>query len=188
MTDPRIGGDQDAGAYDLGTPAQVEVLPHRHDGRVEALELVEQVGPDQRAAPGGDEHVPDGVMLAVVDLVGLHPLDDGPALVHAHSHVDQELWVVPAHDLGGHDAGVRAERLLDEEVDGIGVQGDVVVADQVVGGAVDHRAHLVDRRTESAVLVEPAHVRRGEDGCHPGREPFGGAGVQDQDGQLSVVL
>ena len=41
---------------------------------VEATELGEEVGPHQGGAPRGDEDVADGVVLAVVDLVGLHPV------------------------------------------------------------------------------------------------------------------
>ena len=122
----------------LGPPAQVEVLAHGHDGGVEATELLEQVGPHQGDPTRGDEHVPHRVVLAVVDLAGLDPLDDRTTLVHGHPHVDQPLGVVPADHLGRDDPGVGPECLLHQQVDGIGEQGHVVMAEQEVVGPVDH--------------------------------------------------
>ena len=95
---PGIGGHDDAGTQDLGPPAQVQVLPHGHDHRVVAPECVEQVGPDERRPAGCDEDIPDGIVLSVVDLVGLHPLDDGSTLVDAHADMDELHGVAPTHD------------------------------------------------------------------------------------------
>ena len=158
MADPGVGGDDDPRSEHLRPPAQVQVLPHGHDHRVVAPECVEEVGPDEGDATGGDEHVPHGVVLAVIDLVGLHPLHDRAALVDAHAHVDQLHGVGPAHDLRRHDSGVRPERLFDQEVDGVGIECDVVVTQQVVGRSGDHRADLVHGRSEAPVRLEPPDV------------------------------
>ena len=170
MPHPGIGGHDDAGPDHLGPPAQVEVLPHGHDGGVEAAELLEQVGPHQGGAAGGDEHVAHGIVLAVVDLAGLDPVDDRSPLVHGHPDMDQPLGVVPADHLGRDDAGVGTEGLLHQQVDGVGEEGHVVVAQQEVVGPVDHGLDLVDRGPEPTVLLEAAHVGRGQDRRHPGGE------------------
>ncbi len=89
MPDAGVGGDDDAGAGHLGPPAEVEVLPHGHDGRVVAAELGEEVGAHEGAATGSEEDVTDGVVLAVVDLVGVDPLHGRSRLVDGHAHVHQ---------------------------------------------------------------------------------------------------
>ncbi len=185
---PGIGGDDDPGSDDLGPPAQVEVLAHGDDGWIEPPELVEQVGPHQRGPAGGDEDVPHGIVLTVVDLVGVDPLHHRTGLVHGHAHVDQALGVVPADHLGRHHPGVGPERLFDQQVDGVREQGDVVVAQQVVGRPVDHGAHLVDGGAEATVLLEPTHVGGGEDGGHPRGYVLGTGRIQHQDRELRIVL
>lgn len=83
VADPSGRGHDDAGPHDLGAPAEVEVLPHGHDGRVEATQLGEEVDADQHAPAGSEEDVPDGVVLAMVDLVGMDPVDHRSTLVGA---------------------------------------------------------------------------------------------------------
>jgi hypothetical protein len=188
VADPGIGRHDDPGPHHLGPPAQVEVLAHGHDGRIKPPELVEEVGPDQGGTTRSDEDVTDRVVLPVVDLVGLDPLDHRSGLVHGHAHVDQALGVVPAHHLGRHHPGVGTERLFDQEGDGVGEQRHIVVADQVVGGAVHHLADLVEGGTEAPVLLEPADVRGREHRRHPGGHVLPAARVEDQDGQLRILL
>ena len=99
VADPGVGRHHHPGAGHLGPPAQVEVLAHGHDRRVEPAELGEQVGPHEGAAARRHEDVPDPVVLAVVDLAGLDPVDDRPGLVGVHPDVEQDRRVVPAHHL-----------------------------------------------------------------------------------------
>ena len=183
-----VGRDDDPGPGHLGPPAEVEVLAHRDDRRIEPLELLEEVGTDEHAPAGRKEDVSHRVVLAVVDLVGVHTVDDCATLVDGHAHVDQAIGVAPAHDLRRHDAGVRAERLFHQEVDRVGKERDVVVAEHVVRGAVDHRADLVDRGPEAAVLLEPADVCGRQYGCHPGGEVIVAGRVENQHRELPVVL
>ena len=139
----RLGGDDDTRSGHLAPPREIEVLAHRHDARVEPLELAEEVGADEDAPPRGDEHVAHRVVLAVVDLALEDPVDDRPRLVAAHPDVEEDGRVVPVDELGRDDAGVRTERLLDHLVHGVVVQRDVVVEEQVEGGTLDHAQHLV---------------------------------------------
>ncbi len=186
---PGIRGNDDPGPHHLRPPAEVEIFAHGHDRRIEPVELGEEVGADQGAATGSHEDVSHRVVLAVVDLVGLHPVDHRAALVDDHPHVQQPLGIVPAHHLGGDHAGIRPEGLLDEQVDRVLVEGHVVVAEQVVVGPVDHGTHLVRGRREPPVALEPPHVSRREDGRDPGREVLPATGrVEDEHRELGVVL
>ncbi len=188
VTDPGVWSDDDPGPDHLGPPAQVEVLSHADDRGVEAAQLVEEVSPDQGRSTGGDEHVTHRVVLAMVDLIDVDPVHHGAALVDHHPHMDQALGVVPAHHLRRDHAGVRSERLFHHQMDGIGEEGHIVVADEVVRGPFHHGAHLVHRGPEPSVFLEASHVGGGEHGGHPGGQLPGTAGIQDQDRQLRVVL
>ena len=145
MTHARAGCHHHPCAAHLRPPAQVEVLAHDEDVGVKTAELREQVGAHERAAAGCEEHVADRVVLAVVDLPRFHPVDHGPALVDGHPHVQEARRVVPTDEFGRDDARVGTERFLYEDVDGVGIRGDVVVAEQQVGGALDHPDHAVRR-------------------------------------------
>ena len=140
---PRVGRDDDAGAGHLAPPREIEILTHRHDAGVEPLELAEQVGADEDAPAGGDEHVAHRIVLAVVDLALEDPVDHRPRLVAAHPDVEQDGGVVPVDELGRDDAGVRAERFLDHLVHRVGIQRHVVVEEQVERGTLDHAQDLV---------------------------------------------
>ena len=146
MAHPGVGGDDHPRPRHLRAPREVEILPHGHDPRVEALELAPQVGPDQGAAPGSHEDVAHGVVLPVVDLALEDAVDDGPGLVTAHPDVQEDPRVVPVDELGRDDPGVGAERLLDQAVDAVGVQGDVVVEEQEERRALHHAQGLVGGR------------------------------------------
>ncbi len=184
-----IRGNDDPGTHHLRPPAEVEVLAHGHDGRIEPVELREEVGADQGAPTGGHEDVSNRVVLAVVDLVGLHPLDHRAALVDDQPDVHQPLGIVPAHHLGRDHAGVGPEGLLDEQVDRVFVEGHVVVAEQVVVGPVDHGLHFVRGRAEPPIGLESPHVGRGEHGGDPGREVLPTtSGVEDEHRELGIVL
>ncbi len=188
MADPSVRGDDDPGPGHLGPPTQVEVLAHGHDGRVETSELLEQVGPDQGRPSRGDEHVANRIVLAVVDLVGLHPLHHGSTLVRGHPDMEQPFGIVPADHLGRDDPGIGPERLLHHQVDGVGKQRHVVVAQEEVVGAVHHGPDLVDGGAESPVVLEVSDVGGREDGGNTGSEVLLTPRVQDQHGELRIVL
>ena len=111
-----------------------------------------------------------------------------PVLSTEHADLEQLARVVPGDELRPDDAGVGAERLLDEGADGVRVEGDVVVAEQVEGGALDDAEHLVGGGAEAGVAVEAADVGRGQDRGDPGGRVLVAAGVDDEDRQGRVVL
>jgi hypothetical protein len=73
-------------------------------------------------------------------------------------------------------------------MDRVGEQRHIVVAHQEVVGAVHHRPHLVDGGTEAPVLVETADIGGRQDCGDPGREVLVTPRVEDQHGQLRIVL
>ena len=161
------GDDQHPGAGHLGPPAQVEVLAEVGDGRVEAAERGEEVGPHQGGRAGDAEDVANGVVLLLVELAALDGGDLVAGLVDLHADLEEPSGVVPGDQLRADDAGVGAVRLLHEGPHRVRLQGDVVVAQQVEGGALDDGEHLVGGGAEAGVVVEAADVGVGQHGGDP---------------------
>ena len=109
MAHPCIGRHHHAGSGHLAPPRKVEILSHRHDGGVEALQLTPQVGPDEDAAAGCHEDVAHRIVLAVVHLAVLDAIHDRSGLVAVFAHVEQDRRVEPVDVLGRHDTGIGAE-------------------------------------------------------------------------------
>ena len=186
---PGVGGDDHPRPRHLRAPREVEILPHGEDPRVEALELAPQVGPDQGAAPGRHEDVAHRVVLPVVDLPLEDAVDDGPCLVTAHPDVQEDPRIVPVDELGRDDPGVGAERLLDQAVDAVRVQGDVVVEEKEERRAFHHVQGFVRRLGVSRPTRQVPDERVGQGPSDPLRDGrLVLAERQDQDGQLRIVL
>ena len=118
----------------------------------------------------------------------IHTVDDRPALVDRHADVEQLARVVPADQLRRHDSGVGPEGLLHQDVDGVGVRGDVVVAEQQQRRPLHHRQDLVGAGPEPPVDREPAHEGAREHRRHHRGGVDGAGRVEDQHRQLGVVL
>ena len=116
VADTGVGGDDHAGAGDVGPPAEAEVLEEVVDALVEAADLGEQVGPHERAGAGDGEHVADGVVLLLVELAALDEGHGVAGVVDALAHLEEPAGGRPsATSFGPDDAGVGAVGLLDEE-------------------------------------------------------------------------
>ena len=186
---PRVRSHHDARARDLAAPREVEVLPHGDDPGVEALELGEEIGPDQNAAARGHEDVAYGVVLPVVDLALDDAIHHGARLVAAHPDVEEDAGVVPVHELRRDHPGVGPERLLHQLVHRVGVEGDIVVQEQEEGRSLHHAERLVGRRRVAGPARQVPHEGVGEDAGHPlGHLAFVLPGRQDEDRHLLVVL
>ncbi len=159
---PGLGGDDDAGAAQVGPPAQVDVVAVERDGRVEAAEGAEQIGPHEQARRRQHEHVPDRVVLLLVVLARLGDRVDLAEAVESEPDVLEHAAVVPGDELGTDEPGVGPVQLLDEHPDGVGLERDVVVAEQEETAVTfDEVQHLVGGGAEAAVGAELAdeHVR-----------------------------
>ena len=152
-----------------------------------SLHLREEVGSDEGAPAGRQENVTDGVVLALVELPRLHPVHDRAALVHRHPDVQQAPRILPAHELRGHHAGVRAEGLLDQDAHGLRVRSHVVVTEQEVRGPLDHPEDGVRAGAEALVVLQAPDVCVWKN-CG---DPLGNvdhAVVQDEHREPGVVL
>jgi hypothetical protein len=187
VADARRRRDQHAAAGDLGAPAQVEVFAQQRHPGVVAADRGEQVGADQREPARYREDVADGVVLLLVELAPLDRSDCDADLVGAQAHLQQPARVIPLDQLRPHDRGVGAERLLEQQADGVGIRRHVVVAEDVVRRALDDGEDLVGRGGEAGVAADPPHERAGRGGGDPGRH-VSVAHVDDQDRQVRVVL
>ena len=163
----RVGRDQDARAREPGPPAEVEVLGTGEGRGVEAPELREQVGAHQHRGGGDVEDVAHAVVLLLVELTGFDAGVRRPEAVDGAADLEQDLGVVGAHELGPEDARVRAVALLDDESDRVGIEHDVVVAEEEEGRALDRVQRLVGGRGEAGALVETADERAREHGRRP---------------------
>ena len=159
----RCGRDHHAGPADVRSPAEVDVLAvERHRG-VEATEGTEQVGAGEEACRRHREHVGDRIVLLLVVLARFVPRRRLTEPVDVDADVLEDVRVVPAHELGTDDAGVRAVELLDHQANGVGRQCHVVVAEAeepVV--TLDELEDGVGGGAESGVRPESLDVRVGE--------------------------
>ncbi len=127
------------------------------------------------------------VVLLLVDLARLDERVDLAEPVDAEADVLQQARVVPVDELRPDDAGVGAVQLLDEQPDGIRLEGDVVVhqAEEPVV-AFDEVEHLVGRRAIAGVAVEGADESLRQpatdlfvDGASDRRTPGRGSAAED---------
>ena len=136
----------------VDAPTELGVLAVEVDGRVEAAEFAEQVGAHQQIGRRQDEHVPDAVVLLLVDLARFDDRIDLAEPVHSQTDRLQHARIVPLDELRPDSAGVRPVQLLDHQTQRVGLRGDVVVAEQeepVV--TLDEPQHFVGCRAESHV-------------------------------------
>ena len=76
---------------------------------------VEQVGADEHRGVRDEEHVPNAVVLFLVDLARLDARERHAVVVDRHPDLDQHVGVVVVDELGPDDRGVRPVRLLDHD-------------------------------------------------------------------------
>jgi hypothetical protein len=186
MANPRARGDDDTRPSDLRAPREVEVLAEQRHRFVEAAEGLEQVGAHELASAWRGEHVPDPLVLFLIELAP--PVGGGDArLVRGHPYRKQADGVVPDDELRRDDARVRAVRLLDQEPDRVRLGSGIVVEEDVMRRTLDHAQDVVGGRGKPPIGVQPAHVRRREDGGNPAGRVLGARRVDDQDREVGVV-
>ena len=178
----------DPGADEMGTPAELQVVTHRHIALIEAAELTQQVISDQGDPTWRHEDVTNSIVLALIELPWLDALDHGPEAVDALANVQQDGAVIDVDHLRRDDASVGPERLFNEQVHRIAVEHHVVVAEEEEGCSLDLAHRLVHGCPEASVLLqdgdESAWGRLG----HPSRCGLAPATDEDEDAQLCIVL
>ena len=143
--------DDDPGAGDAGPPRQVDVLAEHRDLVVEAPDRGEQVGAHEDAAARDGEDLAGLVVLGLVELPALDPAHRRAEAVHVQAELQDAVRLGLVDELRADDPGVRAHRLFDHHPNGVVIEDDVVVAEQVVG-----RARARRRVPRSALGPKPA--------------------------------
>ena len=182
------GRHEHASAREMRAPAEADVVEEEADPFVVATDLREQVGAHERAGTRDAEHITDGVVLLLVELAPVDQRHLAPELVDRLAHLEQPPRVVPAHELGPDDRGIRPKCLLDHDPHDPGLERDVVVAEEEERGAVDDVEHLVGGRAEALVDLEPADERAGHHSGDTRRRVDRAGGVDHQDREVRVVL
>jgi hypothetical protein len=158
-----VGGHDHPGTGEVGAPAQLDVVAVERDRRIEAAERSEQVGAHEEARRREHEHVADGIVLLLVDLVGPDDRIDLAEAVELEADMLEHSRIVPVDELRADQSGVRPEHLGDHDAHGALVERDVVVADEEEAVVALHQAqHLVDRGPEADVGAELTHERVGK--------------------------
>ena len=180
--------DDDPGAGDAGPPRQVDVLAEHRDLVVEAPDRGEQVGAHEDAAARDGEDLAGLVVLGLVELPALDPAHRRAEAVHVQAELQDTVRLGLVDELRADDPGVRAHRLFDHHPNGVAIEDDVVVAEQVVGRAVHDVARRVRTRAETGVLLEPDDVEARRDRGDAGREGLAACRIDDERRQVRVVL
>jgi hypothetical protein len=187
---PDHGGrhDHHASARELRAPAEVDVVAAQRDLGVVAADGPEQVGAHHRATARHREDIRDGIVLFLVELALLDDRRRDTELVDGETDVLEPGGVVPIDHLRTDDRRVRSQHLFDQPAHRVGVQGDVVVAEQIERSTQPVVEHDVGRGTESPVLGVTDDRRLRKDRLHASRDVFGAGLVDHQHGQAAVVL
>ncbi len=134
------------------------------------------------------EDVTDAVVLFLVDLVGLQARERHAVVIDRHPDFEENVRIVMIDDFGADNAGIRPVGLFDHQPGRIGVEHDVVVAEQQEHRALDRGQRLVGRGGERAGLRAAADERAGQ---RPG-DPVGRirdrSVVEHQHRQRRIVL
>jgi len=122
--------------------AELEAVAEGPEGRIRAAEAVPHVAADQRAGEPDGEHVVDGVVLALVDLVVVDGVEAAGGRGGADPHLEEALGLRPVALLGtGHRDGGPGLRGAEQEVEGLGRGRGIVMEEPqpARGGVVaDH--------------------------------------------------
>ena len=172
--------------------AQVDLRPGGGQIRVQAADLPQGLLADQHAGQGDGQDVLSPVGLALIDLTGVDPCDDAPAMGQGDAHVDQGVGLVDGmlHGVGGSGGGLaeadsfgadhRGVRRVGGKADQLGQRlgpGDGLVDHEPQPGPVTGRGRGPSAR--AAVLAQaPRHL--GELLGVLGAAPFDGLGVDGQ--------
>ena len=147
----RASGATTTRADETRAPAEVEVGRAGFRARVEAAELLDEIGAQQHRRVGDAEHVAHGVVLLLVELAGLDARERDAVPVDRQADLDEHVGTVEIDDLGPDDRRVAAVGLLDQHPHRARLDDDVVPADQEERGSLDAPEGDVARLGERAV-------------------------------------
>ena len=103
MVQDGVSDDDDPLAGAMHAPAEVQVIAKQRQLRIEAVEPLPHITPDQHAGRAHRQHVTDAIVLALIVLPTLQAGEAPPGSGDAEAGLEQEPLVVPAQDLGAQD-------------------------------------------------------------------------------------
>ena len=173
---------------DVDPPAQVDVLSEEGDLGAEPVDRGEQVRAHEHACGRHREDVTGAVVLGLVELTRVDQRHRAAEDVDGEADRSQHVLIVPVDELGTDHAGVGPERLGDHRGHRVGTQADVVVHEQQERGSLDRHQGLVGRGREPPVLGESTDEGGRQHVGHPGGGVVDGPVVDDEQGEVLVVL
>ena len=189
VADPGVGHHEHPGARQVGPPAQVQVVAEEVDVVGEAAEGAEQVDADEQAGASGTQNTS---RTASCCSWSSSPISAVSSVTPTRSALRPTCWSTfgrsQSTSLGPTIAGVRPVGLGDQLADRRRVERDVVVEEAEEAGALDQLHGLVGRGTEARVVAERPHERAGEALADLGHDPGLGAGDQEEQPEVGVVL
>ena len=184
---PRIRGDHHPRAGETRPPAEVEILAARRRRGIETAELGEQIRPHEHGRTRHVEHVADRVVLLLVDLARLDVGVRHRETVDREPDFEEHVGPVVVHELRPDDRGVRAVRLLNEEPRCVGIEHDVVMAQEQERRARHHLERVVGRDRKPDVALDPLHEGSGQHLGDPRGGVLGGAGIEDEHRERRII-
>ena len=127
-------------------------------------------------------------MLLLVELTRLDPREGHAEPVDGATDIEEDFGIVRADELRAHDPRVRPVGLLHEQPHDVGREHHVVVAEHEERGPFDGPEGLVGGFRETGGRFEAPDERAGQPGGDPGCRVHVRAAVDDQHGQIRVVL
>ncbi len=189
---PGIGGHDHPGARSPSAPAEAEIVVRRTDRLVEPGHGCEPVRAYQREAGREREHLTHAVVLSLVQLAAFDQRHRGAHPVHAEADVQQTSGVVPSHELGPHHVGVPLGGGPDECAHGTRVRENIVAAEREELRPASPGPVMIEDVVGGSTEALGTRDVQDPGGGHRGADPVGSVvglgGVDDQHGQLGVVL
>ena len=114
----------------LRSPTQIDIFDPAGHPRVETADRGEERRPDEHACRREGKDIADGIVLLLVPLTRVDEIISSTELVDPQPHMLQNIGLVPPDEFGASDAGVRSQRLGDEDANRVRCQGNVVMTDE----------------------------------------------------------
>ena len=130
MTHDRPRIDDRLVSGDARAPAQVEVVAHRDEARIEQTDLLDQLPRDKQRGARRVENLLDLLVLALIDLSAFDARNDASVSVGGLAEILEPQRVIPFEQLRADDAGSRRLHRPHHRLHSTGPQGSIVVEDQ----------------------------------------------------------
>ena len=130
MTRDGRGIDDRLVSGDARAPAQVEVVAHRDEARIEQTDFLDQLARDEQRGARGVENFLDLLVLALIDFSAFDARDGAAVSVGGLAEILKQQRIIPFEQLRADDAGSRRLHRPHHRLHSTGPQRSIVVEDQ----------------------------------------------------------